>query len=96
MIGVRMRDINGGRVFLRFENLRGEAMGFTETELRVDDQHVLFAEIIVEFTSYPFAPVPVWTFNWSFNCALAVAASAMAPQWRPATIRPIMERLYRW
>ena len=43
MIGVRMRDVDQGEILLRFQNLGGELVGFAQGELRVDDQHVLFA-----------------------------------------------------
>ena len=43
MIGVRVRHVSGGQVFLRLENLRRQTMSLAETELRIDDQHILLA-----------------------------------------------------
>src|SRR6266567_5121603 len=51
----------------------------------------LSPQIIVELTSYPLTPLPVCTFNWSLDWALAAVARAIVARRRRVVI---CEQLY--
>ena len=78
MIRMRMRDVDQRQVLLRFQDLGGQFMSFAQAELRVDDQHILFARDHggIDVVSVPLG-FAVCTFNSSLDCAPAAAASAM-------------------